>query len=147
MKIAIPVAEGVLSEHFGHCEEFAFFDVDEVARAVLKETRLQPPPHEPGVLPRWLASNKATVAIVGGMGMRARQLLEEGGMKVVMGAPSLPPADIVRQYLAGTLTGGDNTCSHGPDHVCTDTHGHGHAHGHTHQHGHAHGPASRKSGC
>ncbi|HNW36975.1 MAG TPA: NifB/NifX family molybdenum-iron cluster-binding protein, partial [Candidatus Ozemobacteraceae bacterium] len=43
MKIAIPVAAGVLSEHFGHCEEFAFFEVDEAARTVLKETRLQPP--------------------------------------------------------------------------------------------------------
>jgi len=139
MKIAIPVAADVLSEHFGHCEEFCFFDVDDGSRAILKETRLQPPAHEPGVLPRWLVANKATVAIVGGMGMRARQLLEEGGVKVVMGAPSLPPAEIVRQYLAGSLIGGDNTCDHGPDHVCTDSHGH------THQHGN--GPAPRKGGC
>lgn len=29
MKIAIPVAEGKLCMHFGHCEVFALFDVNE----------------------------------------------------------------------------------------------------------------------
>ncbi len=122
MIIAIPVAEGVLSSHFGHCEEFAFIEVDEAAKKVVKETRQAPPQHEPGVLPRWLISNKTNLAIVGGMGMRARELLEAAGVKVIMGAPNLPPSRLAEEFLAGRMTGGDNTCDHGPDHVCQ---GHG----------------------
>ncbi|HNV69484.1 MAG TPA: NifB/NifX family molybdenum-iron cluster-binding protein [Candidatus Ozemobacteraceae bacterium] len=132
MIIAIPLAGGVLSEHFGHCEEFAFIEADEQKKTIIKETRQQPPEHEPGVLPRWLLSNKANVAIVGGMGMRARQMLEAQGVKVIMGAPAKAPVDLAREYLAGTLVGGDNTCGHGPDHVCDGNHDHGHQHKHPH---------------
>lgn len=131
MKIAIPMSQGVLSSHFGHCEEFAFLDVDEGTRTVRNEQRLPPPPHEPGVLPKWLVANHATVAIVGGMGMRARELLEQAGVQVIMGAPEWPPAKLVEAYLAGRLTGGNNPCSHGSDHVCQ---GHGNATGHADPH-------------
>jgi ATP-binding protein involved in chromosome partitioning len=138
MIIAIPLVGGVLSEHFGHCEEFAFLEIDETAKKVVKESRQVPPEHEPGVLPRWLIANKATVAIVGGMGMRAREMLEQAGVKVIMGAPSLPPADLARDFLAGRLTDGENTCDHGPDHTCQ---GHGQDQGHPHP---GHHPKGKK---
>ena len=32
MKIAIPLANGQLAMHFGHCEQFALIDVDEATR-------------------------------------------------------------------------------------------------------------------
>jgi len=130
MIIAIPLINGILSSHFGHCEEFAFLEVDETSKKVTNETRQSPPQHEPGVLPRWLISNKATVAIVGGMGMRAREMLESAGIRVIMGAPNRTPAELATEFLTGRLTGGDNTCDHGPDHACQDT---AHSHG---QHGH-----------
>lgn len=132
MIIAIPLARGVLSEHFGHCEEFSFLEVDETTKTITKETKQQPPEHEPGVLPRWLISNHVHVAIVGGMGMRARQMLEEKGIKVILGAPPKPAAELARAYLTGTLVAGDNTCGHGPDHVCEGDHSAGHAHKHPH---------------
>ncbi len=131
MIIAIPLAGQVLSAHFGHCEEFAFVEVDDATKKVVKERRENPPAHEPGVLPNWLVSNKATVAIVGGMGVRAQQMLEQAGVRVVLGAPSLPPAELVKEFLAGRLTGGANTCDHGPDHTCG---GHGSNHGPGHHH-------------
>jgi len=110
MRIAIPCAEGCLAMHFGHCEQFAIVDVrDGRAGAVSYET---PPPHEPGVLPRWLAGLKVNVVIAGGMGARAQGLFEESGIQVVVGAPSLPVSEIVSQYLAGTLAVGDNVCDH-----------------------------------
>ena len=132
MIIAIPLAGGLLSEHFGHCEEFAFIEVDETKKTITKEAKQQPPEHEPGVLPRWLISNKTNVAIVGGMGMRARQMLEENGIRVIMGAPPKPAAELVREFLVGTLMDGDNTCGHGPDHVCDGDHKTGHAPKHPH---------------
>ncbi len=126
-RYAIPLLNGKLSSHFGQCEEIAFIDVDAHSRVITGITRKPVPPHEPGVLPRFLVDNKTNVAIVGGMGMRARQLLEEGGIRVIMGVESLDPEVLVKRDLAGQLSEGDNTCSHGPDHVC-DGSGHGHKH-------------------
>lgn len=137
MITAIPLANGVLCEHFGHCEQFAFVEVDDASRQVKGEKLLAPPEHAPGVLPRWLLANQANVAIVGGMGMRAQEMLTQAGVQVIIGAPSLPPADLVREFLAGRLASGANACSHGPDHVCSDS-GHGHGHG-----PHGHGPRGR----
>jgi len=110
MKIAIPTARGVLCPHFGHCEQFAVVEV--VDGAVVGIDWLTPPPHEPGILPRFLKENGASVIISGGMGFRAQQFFKEFGIEVVTGAPSLDPGQVVTQYLAGTLATGDNLCDH-----------------------------------
>jgi predicted Fe-Mo cluster-binding NifX family protein len=112
MKIAIPLAEGKLSLHFGHCEAFALVDVDEGKKQIIKQTEIESPPHQPGLLPRWLAEKGAEVIIAGGMGQRAQALFAEQGIKVVVGAPAEPPKKIVSDYLAGTLKAGDNACDH-----------------------------------
>ncbi len=112
MKIAIPLAEGKLCMHFGHCEQFALLDVDEKAKKVTGRRMLTPPPHEPGVLPRWLHKEGANVIIAGGMGQRAQALFAENGIKVVVGAPAESPEHLASQYLAGTLVSGANVCDH-----------------------------------
>ena len=112
MKIAIPVAEGKLCMHFGHCEQFALIDVDEKTKAILKKTMLNPPPHEPGVLPRWLHEQGANVILAGGMGQRAQSLFSENGIRVLVGAPSKTPEELAESFLAGTIELGENTCDH-----------------------------------
>ena len=112
MKIAIPIAEGKLCMHFGHCEQFALLDVDEKAKKITNKQMLTPPPHEPGVLPRWLHEQGATVIIAGGMGSRAQNLFAESNIKVVVGAPAEAPEQLVAQFLAGTLVSGANVCDH-----------------------------------
>ncbi len=112
MIIAIPVANGKLSMHFGHCEQFALIKVDESSKTIEETTLLQPPPHEPGVLPRWLHEQGATLIIAGGMGKRAQQLFMQNGVQVLTGAPSDTPENIVSAYLAGTLETGINVCDH-----------------------------------
>jgi predicted Fe-Mo cluster-binding NifX family protein len=112
MKIAIPVAEGKLCMHFGHCEQFALVDADEKAKKVTGKRMLTPPPHEPGVLPKWLHEQGANVIIAGGMGQRAQSLFAENGIKVVVGASAETPEQLVSQYLEGTLVAGVNVCDH-----------------------------------
>jgi Mrp family chromosome partitioning ATPase/predicted Fe-Mo cluster-binding NifX family protein len=112
MKIAIPTVEGKLCMHFGHCDQFALLDVDEKTKKVTGKRMVTPPPHEPGVLPRWLHQEGATVIIAGGMGQRAQSLFAENGIKVVVGAPAAAPEELVAQYLAGTLVSGANACDH-----------------------------------
>ena len=112
MKIAIPTANGKLCMHFGHCEVFTIIDVEPETGKFISVTKEVPPAHEPGVLPKWLAEMGASVIIAGGMGMRAQQLFTENNIKVVVGATSENPEEIVHSYLDNTLTTGNNACDH-----------------------------------
>jgi ATP-binding protein involved in chromosome partitioning len=112
MRIAIPITDGKLSAHFGHCEEFALMDVNEQTREITNIAKLQPPAHEPGVLPKWLGEQKADVIIAGGMGQRAQQLFAQNNIKVIIGASDQPPEELVSAYLNNTLQTGANICDH-----------------------------------
>ena len=112
MKIAIPIAQGELCMHFGHCEQFALIETDPASRTVGEVQMLTPPPHEPGVLPRWLHEQGADVIIAGGMGQRAQMLFAQNGIDVVVGAPAGSPEQIARAYLNETLEAGENVCDH-----------------------------------
>ena len=110
MRIAVPVSGGRLNPHFGHSESFLLIDVEN-GQIKGKEPKT-PPPHEPGVLPNWMAEQGVNVVIAGGMGRRALGLFEEKGIRVVTGAPEMDPEEAVNQYLAGTLVTGQNVCDH-----------------------------------
>ena len=110
MKFAIPLAEGKLTAHFGHCQEFALVVVED-SQIKSKET-LVPPPHEPGVLPKWLHEQGADVIIAGGMGVRALDLFAQNNIKVIVGASALAPEELVKQYLDNSLQTGANVCDH-----------------------------------
>lgn len=107
---AVPLAEGKLCSHFGHCEQFALVETE--SGKIKGKMMHNPPPHEPGVLPKWLHELGAHVIIAGGMGSRAQQLFVESGIKVITGAPMDPPEALVSQYLAGILETGGNVCDH-----------------------------------
>ncbi|MDP8255275.1 MAG: iron-sulfur cluster carrier protein MrpORP [Candidatus Alcyoniella australis] len=109
--IAIPTAEGTMCAHFGHCEVFTLVSVQN--NEIIDTKQLPPPPHEPGVLPRWLSEQGANIIIAGGMGSRAQQFFTDFGIEVRVGAqPGSTPEELVRQYIAGTLATGDNICDH-----------------------------------
>ncbi|HQL01302.1 MAG TPA: NifB/NifX family molybdenum-iron cluster-binding protein [Smithellaceae bacterium] len=112
MKIAIPLAEGRLAMHFGHCASFALVDIDPQTKKIIKTEELAAPPHQPGLLPPWLAERGATMIIAGGMGQRAQQLFAQQGIQVVVGAPPETPEKLVVDFFAGTLITGANTCDH-----------------------------------
>ncbi|MFC1582411.1 NifB/NifX family molybdenum-iron cluster-binding protein [Planctomycetota bacterium] len=112
MKIAIPTAEGKLCMHFGHCQVFTIADVDEESKKISSMVEETPPPHEPGVLPKWLNELGVNTIIAGGMGMRAQQFFTEYGVEVLVGAPAETPEEIVNRFLQGSLETGENVCDH-----------------------------------
>jgi len=113
MKIAIPTANGKLCMHFGHCETFTVIDIDPNQNTIIGTARLEAPPHEPGLLPRWLAERGVDVIIAGGMGQRAQALFAEQNIKVTTGASvELTPTEVAQAYLSGALQTGANTCDH-----------------------------------
>jgi len=112
MRIAIPLVQGKLSLHFGHCDQFAIFDIDEKLKKPIHRNDATPPAHAPGVLPKWLHENNVSIIIAGGMGQRAQQLFGQNNIKVVIGASSNSPEELVSAYLQDTLEIGDNICDH-----------------------------------
>ena len=112
MRYAIPVSSGGISAHFGHCEYFAFFDVEEQSKKITSKETIPSPEHQPGLLPVWLAEKGATVIIAGGMGPRAIDILNQNGIEVVLGAMETDPEQAVLSHLSGSLDTGDNVCDH-----------------------------------
>ncbi len=112
MKIAIPLYNGVLSAHFGHCEQFAVVEANTETKEIVETTLHTPPAHEPGVLPKWLSEMGVHVILAGGMGGRAQQLFNASGVEVVTGAPENAPEQLVKSYLEGNLVCGPNACDH-----------------------------------
>ena len=112
MKIAIPLADGRLAMHFGHCAAFALLDVDPASKTVLKREDVPAPPHQPGLLPPWLAERGVNMVIAGGMGQRALDLFSQQGIQVVVGAPAETPETLATAWMAGTLSAGANVCDH-----------------------------------
>jgi len=112
MLIAIPVSGEVLSEHFGHAEQFAFVEVDTDSKRVISVRYEAAPPHQPGSLPCWLRDRSVRVVIAGGIGRRALQLLEQNGIKVIYGVQPDTPQKLAGLYLADGLVTQSNPCYH-----------------------------------
>lgn len=117
-KLAIPLTNNGLSEHFGHCETFAIYTLDENGKQILNEEILVPPPHEPGVFPKWLHDLGVSVIIAGGMGRRALDLFAENGITVRAGKPGETPRNVVQSLIDNTVGNSEPTCGHDHDHHC-----------------------------
>ncbi|MBP2132332.1 putative Fe-Mo cluster-binding NifX family protein [Methanomicrobium sp. W14] len=109
MKIAVAKEDENVAEHFGHCTEYAFFDVEDGKIAGRED--LKSPEHAPGVIPKFLKENGADVVLACGIGQGALDLFSEMGIKVYIGVQgSIDSA--IKSYLDGTLTSGSNFCDH-----------------------------------
>ncbi|MDD4058492.1 MAG: NifB/NifX family molybdenum-iron cluster-binding protein [Bacteroidales bacterium] len=107
---AIPLENGVLCSHFGHCTQFALVETDE--NGVISERLVTPPPHEPGLLPAWLSSQGVTHVIAGGMGQHALSLFAQNNIRVFLGAVAKEARELVSDCLNEKLETGGNRCDH-----------------------------------
>jgi predicted Fe-Mo cluster-binding NifX family protein len=119
MKIAIAQDGNRVSEHFGHCQGYAIFDVEE--SIIYRRDDLPSPGHEPGRLPVFLAEHGVDLIIAGGMGPRAVDLFRENGINVLLGIGG--NVDYVAQdYIAGRLSPGKSSCHHEDGGECDGAH-------------------------
>lgn len=109
-KIAIPVVNGQLNDHFDQTQQFYIYTIKN--NLIVKMTTLTPPPHEPGVFPKWLAEIGVTNVIAGSIGRNAIALFNQNKINVFVGVAMKDPKDLVSDLLNGILETCDNTCSH-----------------------------------
>jgi predicted Fe-Mo cluster-binding NifX family protein len=109
-KIAIPIENGILCPHFGHCQQFSIIETD--GNKITGEHLLTPPPHEPGLLPAWLAEKGVTDVIAGGMGQKAIMIFNDQHINVFIGAPIRDAKELVSEFLENKLVLTSNYCDH-----------------------------------
>ncbi|MDR3437280.1 NifB/NifX family molybdenum-iron cluster-binding protein [Telmatospirillum sp.] len=114
IKVAVPSRGNLVDQHFGHCESFTIFTVDD-QKDISEDSRLTPPPDcgcKSDVVTT-LVDMGVTVLIAGGMGQGAVAYLNESGIRVIRGA-SGPVLEAVRAWLDGRLHDNDEVChAHG----------------------------------
>lgn len=109
-KLAIPSENGMLSKHFGHCRQFELIDIRD--GEVAHRQAVDPPPHQPGLLPKWLHEKGVTDLIAGGIGQKAIHLFQSFGIKVCYGIEMGPVDSIIDRFLKNDLEQGQNLCDH-----------------------------------
>ena len=107
MKIAVASEKDMVTEHFGHCENFNIFTVEK--DKITNRESIPNPGHQPGFLPNFLNDMGVRVIISGGMGGGAVQIFEEKGIEVFTGVRG-NAAGAVENYISGSLKSTGSVC-------------------------------------
>ncbi len=121
MKIAVASDGGAIASHFGRCECFLVFQVED-GRIAGRETRpntftahaLGQCGHEPGHGhghgPIIGALEDCDLVLCYGMGWRAAAELQQTGIQVAIVGEDMTPDEAVERHLAGKLATGQGFC-------------------------------------
>ena len=108
--IAIPMENGMLCAHFGHCQQFAVVKIED--SKIVEIAEYTPPEHIPGLYPKWVTQFGTTDVIAGGMGQKAVDLFNEQNINVFVGAPQKSAKELVEDFVADKLSLSGNYCNH-----------------------------------
>lgn len=133
MRIAIPVTQGQVANHLGHCQKFLIADVED--GQVTQTTEVKNPGHGPGgPPPLFVAQQGVNQVVAWGMPDHAVGIFANLGVKVQLGATG-EPRQVLADFLAGTLKLTHEGLDAGGSCEFDD---HGHDHNHDHDHAHEH---------
>ncbi|MCC6739306.1 MAG: dinitrogenase iron-molybdenum cofactor [Planctomycetia bacterium] len=101
MRVAIPVTDGQIPNHLGHCQSFLFADLTD--GMVVKEELLPNPGHGPGgPPPAFLARRGVNQILAWGCPPPAREMFDVVGIKILLGATGDAKAAL-HAWLQGSL--------------------------------------------
>lgn len=121
MRIAIPIKDGRIAPHLGHCHHFLVADIAD-GRVTARSEHANPGHGPGGPPPVFVRGLGATHVLAWGMPPHAQGLFRDFGIAVQLGATG-DPEQALGHYLAGTLTLTTEGLDAGGS--CEDTH-HGH---------------------
>lgn len=121
IKVAVPTQNNMVDNHFGHCEAYSIFTIDQNNKIINSE--LFPAPEGCGCksnIASVLKSKGISVMLAGSMGEGALVVLQNEGIKVVRGCTG-NVVDVVGSYLSGLITDSGIGCTehesgHGGNH-------------------------------
>ncbi len=114
LNIAIPTREGdMVDEHFGHCEYFTIFKVNDETKTIISKEKLDSPEGcgcKSDIIHTFL-EKEIDVMLAGGIGAGAVALLESSGIGVFNGC-SGQTDETVLNFLNGKVYGQGVCCNH-----------------------------------
>jgi len=113
MKIAIASNQGQVSQHFGHCESFVIYNVEN--DKIISRNDVANPGHRPGVLPIFLSDLGVNVIVSGGMGEGAIQIFDAHKIAVVTGATGTVDS-VIQKWISKELKSTGSVCNEHMNH-------------------------------
>ncbi|PKP34744.1 MAG: dinitrogenase iron-molybdenum cofactor biosynthesis protein [Bacteroidetes bacterium HGW-Bacteroidetes-17] len=119
-KIAVPTRNDIVDAHFGHCEHYSIFTINE--KNVIIDKELYAAPQGCGCksnIAPLLAEKGVYLMLAGNMGMGAVNVLQSSNIEVLRGCEGKVD-EVVGQYLSGVLSDSGESCAHhgSDDHQC-----------------------------
>lgn len=113
MKIALPSRQNMIDDHFGHCEYFTVFTVDQDKKEILSEETVAAPSGCgcKSDIAQTLAAKGVKVMLAGNMGDGAVNVLKQSGITVLRGC-SGEIRSVATGWLNGALADSGDSCSH-----------------------------------
>jgi predicted Fe-Mo cluster-binding NifX family protein len=122
MKIAVPTRGNVVDDHFGHCEAYTIFSIDENKEIISSE--ILPSPQGCGCksnIAAILQQKGIRVMLAGNMGGGAMNVLTNHGIEVYRGC-SGDVRQLAEAFLQGKIGDSGEGCHHhehhGDEHQC-----------------------------
>lgn len=117
MKIALPSNKNMVDGHFGHCEYFTIFTVDD-RNEIISEDVIQPPAGCgcKSTIVHTLAHMGVQVMLAGNMGPGAVRVLNSQGIQVIRGC-SGHVREVTQKWLQGGISDAGSSC-HEHGHAC-----------------------------
>jgi len=108
MRIALAVDNNMITEHFGHCEYFVVYDVEN--KEIKGSEIIKNPPHQKGALPKFLREHKVNVVITGNMGKMAINVCNSLGIECIRGVKG-QLIEVINSYVNGTIVSDNSECN------------------------------------
>ena len=109
MKIAVASEGKMVTGHFGHCQNFNIYEIEN--NEIVKSESIPSPGHKPGFLPNYLGDLGVNVIISGGIGGGAVDIFSERKIEIITGAQG-DAETAVQKYLKGELKSTGSICHH-----------------------------------
>jgi len=112
IKIAVPTKEKMVDGHFGHCENFTIYSVDDKRNIINEEL------YEPAAgcgcksnLAGIFQQQGVKILLAGGIGQGAINILNQHGIEVYRGC-SGDARKLTEEFLKGNVSDSGENCSH-----------------------------------
>lgn len=118
MKIALPTRQNIIDSHFGHCEYYTIFTVDNNTKEIVNEETLASPAGCgcKSNIATTLSEIGVKIMLAGNMGEGAVRVLNTSGIEVLRGC-SGDVKTVALNWLEGSLTDSGDSCQE-HEHEC-----------------------------
>lgn len=107
LRLAIAVSGEEVAQHFGHCDFFQVYNIEN--KKVIFEEKITNPPHQKGLLPKFLQEKQINAVITGNLGSLAVSSLEELGIVPIRGVKG-NVSDVLKAFIDESLVSTDEIC-------------------------------------